>query len=42
VEFVFACKLVVVVFSEFELFRRAHREGSYIVKDECRSTALEL
>jgi hypothetical protein len=41
-KFVFACELVVVVFLEFELLRRAHREGSYVVKDECSSAALEL
>jgi hypothetical protein len=41
-EFVFACELVVVMFLEFELLRRAHSEGSYVVKDECSSTALEL
>jgi hypothetical protein len=41
-EFVFACKLVVVVFLEFELLHHAHREGSCVVKDECNSAALEL
>jgi hypothetical protein len=38
VEFVFACKLVLVLFLEFQLLRRAHCEGSYVVKDECNST----
>jgi hypothetical protein len=41
-EFVFACELVLVLFLEFQLLRRAHREGSCVVKDECSSTALEL
>jgi hypothetical protein len=41
-EFVFACELVVVLFLEFELLRRAHREGSCVVKDKCSNAALEL
>jgi hypothetical protein len=41
-EFVFACELVLVLFLEFQLLHRVHREGSYFVKDECSSAALEL
>ena len=41
-EFVFACKLVVVLFLEFELLRREHREGSCVVKDKYSSAVLEL
>jgi hypothetical protein len=41
-EFVFAYELVLILFLEFQLLRRALREGSYIVKDECSSAALEL
>jgi hypothetical protein len=41
-EFVFACELVLVLFLEFQLLRRTHREGSCIIKDEWSSAALEL